>query len=108
MRDEGKVITAGGPVEPAALGRVLMHEHLHFDPYDWVRGETIVAERPITEGRRAYLMEEAGPFLRRCTEHGCRGFLEATPPPMRAWPTFYAEITRATGVHVVLCTGFYR
>jgi phosphotriesterase-related protein len=108
MNDNGKVITAGGPVEPDALGRVLMHEHLHFDPYDWLKGEAIVAERPITEGRRAYLMEEAAPFLRRCAEHGCRGFLEATPPPWRAWPTFYSEVTRATGVHVVLCTGFYR
>jgi len=108
MSDNGMVITACGPIEPGALGRVLMHEHLHFDPYDWLRGELVTEERPISEGRRAYLMEEAAPFLRACAERGCCGFLEGSPPPMRAWPTFYQEVTRASGVHIVLCTGFYR
>ena len=104
----GKVITSRGPVEPEALGRVLMHEHLHCDMYDWLREELIAEEKPITPARRAYLMEEAVPFLKKCTEHACFGFLDATMPPWRAWPTFYPEASEASGMHIILCTGFYR
>lgn len=28
---KGKALTACGPVEPEALGKVMMHEHLHSD-----------------------------------------------------------------------------
>ena len=34
---EGQVITACGPVGPHALGRVLMHEHIHADIFEWQR-----------------------------------------------------------------------
>jgi phosphotriesterase-related protein len=107
-RHAGKVITALGPVEPSALGRVMMHEHLYCDTYDWERGELVQEERPISEERRALLMREAIPFLRQCTEYGCFAYVETTMPPWRAWPTFYAEASRAAGMHIVLCTGFYR
>ncbi len=105
---EGKVITARCPVDPRQLGAVLMHEHLHCDFYDWERGELVAEERLVTPDRRRLLMEEAAPHLAQCTEHGCRGLVEASPPPYRAWPTFYAEVSEATGVHIVLCTGCYR
>lgn len=29
-------------------------------------------------------------------------------PPWRAWPDLYEEISRASGVKIVPCTGFYR
>ena len=108
MNVEGKVITAAGPVDPEALGAVLMHEHLHLDFFDGARDELVVEERPISPDRRRMLTEEALPPLGRCTEHGCFGLLDATPPPHRAWPTFYAEASAATGVHIVLSTGCYR
>jgi predicted metal-dependent phosphotriesterase family hydrolase len=104
----GQVLTALGPVAPSALGRVMMHEHLHSDIYDWDRGELVQEERPITQERRALLMREAIPYLRQCKDYGCGAFVEATMPPWRAWPTFYAEASRATGLHIIVCTGFYR
>jgi len=108
MSWEGKILTARGPIEPAALGAVLMHEHLHCDIYDWERQELLTEEQPISSERRAFLMKEAIPYLKQCTEYGCGAFLEATPPPWRAWPTFYTEASEAAGVHIILCTGFYR
>jgi len=105
---DGKVITARGPVEPGALGRVLMHEHLHSDIYDWDREELILEERPIADERRELLMREAIPPLRGCNEHGCHALVDATPPPWRAWPSFYVEASEAANVHLVLSTGFYR
>ncbi|KPJ70624.1 MAG: hypothetical protein AMS14_10270 [Planctomycetes bacterium DG_20] len=101
-------MTARGPVQPEALGRVLMHEHLHSDIYDWQKEALILEEKPITAERRDLLMREAIPPLKRCTEHGCFALVDATPPPWRAWPTFYVEASQAAGVHIVLSTGFYR
>jgi len=106
--DAGKVITVRGLVEPQALGRVMMHEHLHCDIWDWDRQELVLEERPMPEERREFLAREALPPLKRCTEHGCFGFVEASMAPSRAWPTWYAEASEATGVHIVLCTGYYR
>ncbi len=104
----GKVITARGPVEPEVLGRVLMHEHLHSDIYDWEKQELVLTEKPISAARRELLMTEAAPFLKQCNEHGCFAYVETTPPPWRAWPEFYAEVSAAANMHIILCTGFYR
>lgn len=103
----GKALTVRGPVEPSALGRVMMHEHLYSDCYDWERKELVNEETPISPDRREMLMNEAVPFLRQCTDHGCRAFLDPTPPPWRAWPTFYAEVSQMIGMHIILCTGVY-
>ena len=54
--DTGRVVTARGPIEPTALGRVMMHEHLHSDIYDWDRGVLISEENPTTAERRPVLM----------------------------------------------------
>ena len=108
MDADGKVITARGPVDPGELGAVLMHEHLHSDIYDWERGELVTAEKPIAEERREFLVREAVPHMKACASRGCGAWLEATPAPWRAWPTFYAEVSEMTGLHAVLCTGFYR
>ncbi|MBN1675532.1 MAG: hypothetical protein JXR37_31110 [Kiritimatiellae bacterium] len=106
--EKGNVMTVNGPVEPGALGRVLMHEHLHCDIFDWGAKKLLSEEKPITAERRAYLMTAAVPYLKPCNEHDCFGFLEVTPAPWRAWPTFYAEAAKAANMHIVLCTGFYR
>ena len=103
----GKVITARGPVEPAALGKVMMHEHLHSDIYDWDRQCLLEKEHPITPERRELLLREAIPPLRACNEHGCHAYVDTTPPPWRAWPTFMAEAAEAAQMHIILCTGFY-
>ena len=107
-QNSGKVITVNGLVEPAALGRILMHEHLHSDIYDWDRKELIQEERPLSAAYRELLVREAWPELKACHDHGCHAYLDATMPPWRAWPTFYRETTQATGMHIILATGFYR
>ncbi|MBS3762405.1 MAG: hypothetical protein KGZ25_03770 [Planctomycetes bacterium] len=107
MNDPGRIITAQGSVAPEEVGRVLMHEHLHFDCWDWENGR-MQEEAPISEERRALLMDEAIPYLAKLNEHDCHAFVEASPPPFRAWPDFYVDASRAAGIHIVLCTGFYR
>ena len=105
----GKVLTILGPVEPAALGNVLMHEHLYGDSYDGEKDEMIWEERPISPERRKFLYGDAIPLLKESREkHGLGAFCDATTPPYRAWPDVYEDISRASGVHIILSTGFYR
>ena len=109
VRLRGKALTVCGPVEPAALGKVMMHEHLHSDIYDWGKDELITAERPLLPERRKYLMDNAVPLLKEAREkHGLGAYCDVTMPPWRAWPDLYADVSKAAGVHIVLATGFYR
>jgi predicted metal-dependent phosphotriesterase family hydrolase len=55
-----EVLTVRGPVAPAALGAVMMHEHLHSDMYRWETNEFVTKEEPGMPERRAYLLREAG------------------------------------------------
>lgn len=105
---KGKVLTVKGPVEPSVLGRVMMHEHLHSDLFDYEKNELVSKEKPISEERRQLLLNEAIPFLKKCNDYGCYAFVDATMPPWRAWPTFYQEASDKANMHIILCTGFYR
>ena len=108
-REPGMIVTACGLVRPGEIGRVMMHEHLHADMWDWERGEPISEERPAHPDRRRYLLENAVPHLRRCREeHGMKAYVDVTVPPWRPWPDVYREVSKASGVHIIVATGFYR
>jgi predicted metal-dependent phosphotriesterase family hydrolase len=98
---QGKVITVLGTVAPDQLGGVMMHDHLYSSVRDWVEG-------PTPPERVKLLMEYAVPNLRRLHEFGCHGLVDPTPIGFRAWPDTYVQVAQATGLHIVLATGFYR
>lgn len=104
----GKALTVTGPVEPAALGRMLMHEHMHCDIFDWERNRLITEETPPTPERQAYMMREAVPLLKRCLDYGMKAYCDVSMPPWRGWPTLYRDVSEASGVLIVRSTGFYR
>lgn len=107
--DKGKVIAACGIIDPSVLGRVMMHEHLHSDLWDWERDELIKEEKPATAERRRYLLDNAVPHLTRAREdYGMAAYCDATMPPWRCWPDLYREVSKASGVQIVIATGFYR
>lgn len=67
----GKVLTVTGPKEPSAIGRVMMHEHLHADMYDGATDRMVWEERPTSPARRELLLREAVPLLADCRRiHG--------------------------------------
>jgi phosphotriesterase-related protein len=88
---------------------MMMHEHLHSDLYDWEADRPITEEQPATPEREAYLLDDAVPHLKACRDkHGMGAYVDASMPPMRAWPDVYVKVSEASGVGIVLCTGFYR
>ncbi len=105
----GKALAVTGPVEPSALGTVMMHEHLHSDNYDWVKDAPIDEETPTSPARRQFLLDDAVPLLREARErHGLGAYCDVTMPPWRAWPDVYTDVSRASGVAIILATGYYR
>ena len=62
MRDQGKVITVNGPIEPDQLGITLMHEHLLFTCLMWFleenhRGLGSDSYAPVTARNAALLRQ---------------------------------------------------
>lgn len=105
--NKGKVITVRGSVEPTVLGRVMMHEHLHSDCFDWEKQELINEETPTSPERRELLLREAVPFMKQWNHFGCHAYVETTPAPWRAWPSMYVEASKVADIHIIVCTGFY-
>jgi phosphotriesterase-related protein len=100
-RPTGKVITVRGEVDPEVLGAVLMHEHLYCSHLD-------EKEMPTRPERVQLLVDYAVPNLRKLHTYGSHALCDATPPPCRAWPDTYVQISEASDLHVILATGFYR
>lgn len=92
------VHTVLGPVEPSRLGRTLMHEHLLCDFYR-VTGDP---NQLLNDERLA--CEELG----HLTAVGCRSLVECTTPDFGRDPEGLRRIAEATGMNLVMGTGWYR
>jgi phosphotriesterase-related protein len=94
----GAVTTVLGDISAAELGRCLPHEHLVCD-FSPVTGDLdhVLAEVELAT-------DELAPFRAA----GGRAVVEVTPPDLGRDPRRLAEISRRSGVHVVMGTGWYR
>lgn len=133
----GKVLTINGPVEPAALGVTLPHEHLFLHlfpmldtPETW---REIDEDPPITQAQRAFYeapltMERIGPVLmgklnrdsllltdeviaiKETTDYKWAGggaIVEVTTIGLRPDPVALKHVADATGLHIIRGTGWY-
>jgi len=93
--------TALGPIDAADLGFTLSHEHValqvpfvrHY--YPWLGNPTAVREGSIRELREA----KAG---------GVDAVIELTTPDLGRDAALLADISRESGVHLVVATGLWR
>ena len=94
-----KVMTVRGAISPEELGHTQMHDHLFAD-LSWARHRwlamPITDEVQITEEIRLYGQAGGGTLVDPTLEHFGR-----LPEAMR-------RVSEATGVHVVMGSGFYR
>ncbi len=123
----GQVQTVLGPVPAAALGITLPHEHLFADITCLFETPTEASERgrahaPFTLGNLGWIrqnyfrhhdnlllvdeesaIEESGLFRRA----GGATIVDVTPPGIGRDPLALARVARATGLNIVMATGFY-
>lgn len=116
--------TALGPIEPHELGSTSMHEHILSDLALWCkpRTEEPPAGVPMGPGLRSYLawnalalpenlilddIDVAVEELTTVAEAGGSAVVELTLEGMGARVAELPEISRRSGVHVIIGAGFY-
>ncbi|MFV2063620.1 MAG: phosphotriesterase [Chloroflexota bacterium] len=124
MSHGGRAMTVLGTVPVEKLGTTLFHEHLHMDASKLlaVHGYEAQADRPFDAAAAAEARWDPGshPDNYRFTEDdlvalevgrfrnaGGATIVEQTPPALDRDPLALQEISRASGVNVVMGTGHY-
>jgi phosphotriesterase-related protein len=92
-----ELMTATGPIAPADLGVTLPHEHTFLDVMREYRGAGLIHDVALVERELVDLRMAGGRTLVDCTSRGLR------PEPARV-----REVSAASGVAVIVGTGFYR
>jgi len=92
------VRTVLGDIDPGDLGATYLHEHLIID-------------HPLVEDRFPHIFlpsaEDATREVRRCREAGVGAMVDAMPCASGRNVSKLAEVSRATGVHVIASTGLH-
>jgi predicted metal-dependent phosphotriesterase family hydrolase len=86
-----------GPVRPDALGVTMPHEHTFLDVMREYRGDGLVRDAALIVGDLRDYAASGGRTIVDCTTRGLR------PEPLRV-----REVSEASGVTIILGTGFYR
>lgn len=101
-RGKGRqVMTVTGPIDAAALGMTLTHEHLFADlrPYS----EQIATPIPLTDD----VVEVVLPYLQEIRRLGCRSLVDCTATTLGRNPALIKRLSQASGLHMLTVTGAY-
>lgn len=134
----GKILTVRGPIEPAALGQTIMHEHVFIDlnvpgedPERWrwstapsqmgvqaydlyLRPFTIEIAQRIRSGmqnRDANLLLDEGTAVEELTDFARRGgrtVVDVTSIGLRRDPAALKRVAEATGLQIVMGASWYQ
>ncbi len=97
----GKIRTVLGDVDPKLITGVVPHEHaLLYGKSKIPRKKYIAAAMPALKRRLTH-------EFRELTKRGCNCFVECSTSMGIRTPELLREISRATGMHVVLSAGYY-
>ena len=98
LGEKGKVMTVTGPVLPATLGLVDAHSHLWIEQVSGAE----TGSPPLTDREKA--LAELGLYHRA----GGRGALDCQPGGCGRDSRVLADLSTASGVQVVCCSGYHR
>ena len=124
---QGKILTVTGAIEPADLGRTLIHEHLFFDltcyfrPPDDERGKSLVDEplqlsnmgwlrQNVMSSRPNLLMDDASIVeaeVGKYRDLGGAALVDQTIIGIAPNPKGLAQVAARTGVQIVAGNGYY-
>jgi predicted metal-dependent phosphotriesterase family hydrolase len=93
------IMTVNGPVDAADMGITLSHEHIVAD---------LIGADKVSKDR--YDPDEVCnvvlPLLKKAREFGCQTLVECTPPYMARDPELVKRLSAATGLHILMSTGY--
>lgn len=100
------VMTVCGPIDPADVGLALPHEHLFLDTYSFPGGRNV-------SGVRGMILPELDASrieneLRAFKDAGGSTVVDLTLTEIGRDPLALVDVSRSTGVHVVMGCGWYR
>ncbi len=95
------IMTVLGPIPASDLGKTLPHEHIMVDfigadqtgPHRWDDKEVV---------------ETMLPYLQAIRDQGVQAFFDCTPAYLGRDVEILARLSRATGLHIITNTGFYK
>ncbi len=98
MVEQKYIQTVLGEIEPTALGRTLMHEHIFCDFYR-VTGQLneLLNDESLAIKELSALKSAGGSAL-----------VEVTTPDMGRNPQALRRVAKLTGLHIIMGTGWYR
>jgi phosphotriesterase-related protein len=98
-RDKGTVTHAGvvetvlGPLDASKLGFTLSHEHVCFVPHELFSDKTVAAAKMVDK-------------LKEAKANGVDTIIDLTPADAWGDVRFGQEVSRRSGMQIVVCTGF--
>lgn len=94
------IMTVTGPIDPAALGFTLTHEHILVD---FIGVKPMMPEALLTNE----VTRKALPFLQAVKTAGCRSLVECTPAYLGRDAALMKQLAQQTGLHIITNTGYY-
>ena len=96
----GKIMTIGGEIDAAAMGKTLIHEHFLVD---FIGADKINPDR----WNRQAVVERVLPFLLEAKKYGVRTVLDCTPAYLGRDVILLEELQKKSGLNILTNTGFY-
>jgi phosphotriesterase-related protein len=93
------VMTVNGPVDVKEMGITLAHEHIVADV---IGADKVSKDRYDQDEVYSVIL----PLLEKAKGFGCKSLVECTPPFMARDPELAKRLSNATGMHILMSTGY--
>lgn len=95
-----RIETVRGPIEPAAFGFALPHEHILVD---FIGADRVTPDRYDLDD----VIQAALPHLQALKDRGVASLVECTPAYLGRAPALLRRLSQETGLHLLTNTGYY-
>lgn len=94
------IMTVRGPIDPAAMGNTLIHEHVLVD---FIGAKMISSER----WNKDEVMDKVLPYIDEVKLAGCNTLVECTPNYLGRDVSLLEKLSSTAGINILTNTGYY-
>ena len=98
------IYTVTGPVDRASMGMMLAHEHFNWE-FDEELASGMYFNRQYDELHNEKIAEKVLPIIKALKASGCNAIVEASPPLGGQNLKLLYELSKASEIKVIPCTG---